>query len=256
MGTVVRGAVRVQWEITRHNLMDYYWLLLIPIYGLIFMSIFVHSGRTDLLGYALVGPLLVAIGQMGFYAAGELLGREREAQTLELQIATPTPLFTIICCRVGVVAAMGLVGFVEAWLVARLVFGVSIDVYHPTVLIATLIATMFASIATSVLMSALFALNPRRVRSLQNTFTTPLYVLSGVVVPVAYLPTWIEPFSRIVFLSWSADLLRDSLRPEPVDAPAVRLAIVLVLGLAGLFAGAFVLRRMLDRLRTDGALGL
>jgi ABC-2 type transport system permease protein len=248
--------MRVQWQITRRNLMDYYWLLLIPLYTLIFLSIFLQSGRTDLLGYALVGPLLVAIGQMGFYAASELLGREIGVGTLELQVASPTPLFIVICARVAVVAALGLIGFAEAWLVARLAFGVTIVVFHPLVLVVTLLATTFASTATSVLMSALFGLNRNRLRSLQNTFTTPIYVLSGVVVPVAYLPTWIEPLSRLIFLSWAADLLRDALSADPVDAPGPRVSMIVVLGAAGLAAGALVLRRMLDRLRGDGTLGL
>ena len=44
------------------------------------------------------------------------------------------------------------------------------------------------------------------------------------------LPDWLRPISRLFYLSWSADLLRDSLRPGPVADPAWRLGIIALIG--------------------------
>jgi ABC-2 type transport system permease protein len=82
----------------------------------------------------------------------------------------------------------------------------------------------------------------------------PFYLLGGVLVPLSFLPFWIRPAGRLIFLSWSADLLRDSLRAGPVDNVALRYAVVLGLGLAGLIAGKVVLKVVLDRVRSQGTL--
>ena len=38
-----------------------------------------------------------------------------------------------------------------------------------------------------------------------NALGYPFYILGGVLVPVAFLPGWLRPVSRLVFLSWSSD---------------------------------------------------
>ena len=114
---------------------------------------------------------------------------------------------------------------------------------------------MFAVAGTALIMASLFVLT-RSARTFQNSLSYPFYVLGGVLVPVSYLPDWLRPLSSGVFLSWSADLLRASLAPAPVHRLAFRLAMIVLLGLAGLALGRLALGRILDRLRTSGELGL
>jgi len=94
----------------------------------------------------------------------------------------------------------------------------------------------------------------RSARIFQNSLSYPFYVLGGVLVPVALLPGWLQPLTRVVFVSWSADLLRDSLSAAPIADPTLRLAAVLGLGATGLGAGIFLLRRVLVRVRALGTL--
>ncbi|MPZ15190.1 MAG: hypothetical protein GEU73_12330 [Chloroflexi bacterium] len=252
---IVTGALRAQFEMTRRDMMDVYWILLIPFFSLIFTAIMLHSGRVDLVGYALVAPLLIAIGQMGFYVASELLARDRWMQTLELVVASPAPFFLVLATRISLISSVGLVGFAESWLIARFGFGIAVPVHHPGVLLVTLLATTGASTGSALVLAALFGL-ARDVRTLQNTVTYPMYVLGGVLVPATYLPEWLQPLSRLVFLSWSADLLRDSLQaPTPSDV-ALRVGAIVGLGLVSGAAGAVLLHRMLDHLRQEGTLGI
>jgi ABC-2 type transport system permease protein len=117
----------------------------------------------------------------------------------------------------------------------------------------TLTAAAFAMSGTAVIMAAVFALG-RSARIFQQTVTYPFYVLGGILVPVSLLPFWVRPFSRLVFLSWSADLLRASLSPAPVDQVALRLAAIVGLGLASFVGGTYLLRRVLDRVRALGTM--
>jgi ABC-2 type transport system permease protein len=252
---IVLAALRAQFQQTQRNIMDVYWLIVMPFFAIVFTSIVLQSGRTDLVGHSLVAPLLIAVGQMGFYTASELLAREREAQTLELNVAAPVSFGLVLGSKITVITSLGLLGFLESWLVTWLVFGIAIPVHHPVILVATLLATTFASTATALITAAIFSLS-REVRAAQNSITYPLYVLGGVLVPVSYLPESLQPISRIIFLYWSADLLRDALRVEDLSFPFARLSMIVLLGLASGALGAWLLYRMLDHLRKEGTLGL
>ena len=76
-----------------------------------------------------------------------------------------------------------------------------------------------------------------------------------MLVPISFLQAWVRPISRGIFLSWRADLLRDSLRPAPVPDVLPRLAVILLLGAAGLVAGRWMLGVVLRRVRNLGTLG-
>lgn len=103
-------------------------------------------------------------------------------------------------------------------------------------------------------MAGMFVL-ARTARTFQNTMNYPVYLLAGVVVPISFLPGWLQPFGRLLFLSWSGDLLRASLSPEPVGDLALRLAAVTALGAVGLYVGWAVLHLVLRRVRVLGTLG-
>jgi ABC-2 type transport system permease protein len=117
------------------------------------------------------------------------------------------------------------------------------------------IVTLGAMAGWSLLMSALFVAT-RTARTFQNTLSYPFMLLGGVFVPVDQLPQWMRPVARLVFLSWSSDLLRDAMAAAPVSSVAGRLAMVLLLGAAGLGLGLLTLRRVLRRVRATGTLGL
>jgi ABC-2 type transport system permease protein len=104
-------------------------------------------------------------------------------------------------------------------------------------------------------MSALFVAT-RTARTFQNTLGYPILLLGGTFVPVDQLPSWMRPVARLIFLSWSSDLLRDAMAAPPVTSVGVRLGAIVVLGLAGLVLGRWLLLRVLRRVRATGTLGL
>lgn len=252
---VAAAAARAQVQLTRHNIEDFRPVLTLPLATLVSLAILVRSGRADLAHYGLVAAALMTIGQMGLFVASEIVFQERTGQTLELVVATPAPYVLVLLPRILVLTLLGVVGAIESWLIARLVFGLSLTVHHPALLLSTLLASSVASAGTAVLTAALFSLG-RQVRTFQNAVNGPLYLLGGVLVPVAFLPAWLQPLSPFVFFYWSANLLRAAFEPAPPQAVLLGLASILALGLTGALLGALVLRRMLDQLRREGSLGL
>ena len=251
----VKGAARAQLQMTRHEIEDLTPLITMPLFTLVLMAIIIHSGRRELSGYAVIAPMLITLAQMGIFVASEMVTRERGLQTLELLVASPAPFFLIIVPRIVMITTLGLVGFAESWLLARIVFDVNVVIEHPFVFAATVAVTIAAGTGTALIAAALICF-ARSTRTFQAAVAYPLFLISGVLVPVSYLPDWLEPFSRAVYLYWSADLLRDSLLAVPPDDVLWRLGAMALLGLVAGILGACLINRMLVHLKREGTLGL
>ncbi|WP_431776345.1 ABC transporter permease [Streptomyces cucumeris] len=224
-----------------------------PLLTTVFLSINAYTGRHELTSYAVVAPTLMSLWALALSVAGSALTEDRDLGTLEGQIAAPAPMALTFLGRMCSVVVVGSMAFAETWLVAGVLFGRWIALPHPVVSVACLLATALATAGTAGLLSPLFVLTPSA-RTLQNTLTFPFYLLGGVLVPVSVLPQWLRPASYAVFLSWSADLLRDSLATDPVSRPALRLLAVLALGAAGYGMGMLLLHRVVLRVRRTGTL--
>jgi ABC-2 type transport system permease protein len=117
------------------------------------------------------------------------------------------------------------------------------------------VVTLFAMAGTSTAFGGLLVLS-REVLVFQNSLTYPFYILGGVLVPLSLLPGRIQSFGRLVFLSWSSDLIRDAIDRRAVPGWPWRLAVIALLGLATLAAGQAVIGRVADRARRTGSVGL
>jgi ABC-2 type transport system permease protein len=249
------AAGKMQLALTRHNIEDLLPILVIPLLTLPSMAILIHSGRADLAPFALSASLLMTIGQMGFFVAGEVVAMDRRHQLLDIIVASPALYAVILAGRVGILTALGLLGFFEGWLIAWGVFAVHVPIVHGGILVATLLATVIASTGTALLFTALLGL-ASTTRTFQHAVNGPFYLLGGVLVPVHFLPTWLQPLAPLTFFYWAADLVRDTLRTGPVENASLRLSITVGLGLVTGLIGMLVIGRMLGRLRRDGTLSL
>jgi ABC-2 type transport system permease protein len=224
-----------------------------PMFSVIFQLIFHHAGRTDLTGYAAIAPVFIALWWMALFNSGWTITIERWNGTIELLVAAPSSFAAVIFGRITATTLAGVVSFGETWLIAR-AFGTKVTIDHPWEFVATIVVTLAAMAGTAVAMASLFVL-ARNAVTFSNSASFPFYVLGGILVPVSLLPGWIRPVSSIVFLSWSADLLRAALRPSPIHDFAFRLCMVGLLGACGLAVGAYAMGMILTRVRGSGELG-
>lgn len=224
-----------------------------PLYAVIFQMIFHHAGRQDLTGYAAIAPVFIALWWMALFISGWTITTDRWNGTIEMLVAAPASFAAVIFGRITATTLAGVVSFAEMWLVAR-AFGTTIPVEHVWPFIAIIVVTLAAMAGTATAMASLYVL-ARNAATFGNSASFPFYVLGGILVPVSVLPHWIRPLSSVVFLSWSADLLRAALRPAPMQHFAFRLGMVGVLGACGLFAGLWAMRVILQRVRGNGELG-
>jgi ABC-2 type transport system permease protein len=248
------AGARLQWRMTLNRLPDSVFpLITTPFFTIIFLAIVRDAGRDDLADYAVLAPVLIALWWFALFEAGGIITGDRWMGTLEGQVAAPVSFAGVLLGRIVVVVLVASISFLEVLLVARLLFGVSIEIHHAGTFALTLLATAFALSGTAVVMAGLFVLT-RSSATWGNSLSYPFYVLGGVLVPVSFLPNWLEPVSSAIFLSWSADLLRASLDAAPVSDFPFRLAMIVVLGVAGFAAGALVVDRVLGKVLAEGGL--
>ena len=229
-------------------------LFMTPFLAVIFLMIIDHAGREDLAAYAVVAPVFMALWWVSLTTAGGVIAWDRWQGMLELHVAAPASFPLVVFGRILAVTAIGLVGFVQVWVIAKLLYPIDFEVRHPLEFVATLAVSAAAMAATAVAFASLFVL-ARNAYTFVMSASYPFFVLGGVLVPVAFLPDWVAPLSKLVFLSWSADLLRAALAPAPVDDFGFRVAVVFALGAAGLAIGATAMTYFLRKVRHSGELG-
>ncbi|HVL05579.1 MAG TPA: ABC transporter permease [Acidimicrobiales bacterium] len=249
----LRGAARLQFQIVRADRGYLNEILANPFFAIIFLGIVRAAGRRDLTAYAVVAPVLITLWGMALEISGDIVDSDRGVGILEGVVATPVGFPTVVSGRVLAVTLLSGVAIVETWLVARIGFGVDITVHHPWALLATVVVTGLAAAGTAVIMAGVFVL-ARTAKTFQNSLNYPIFLLAGVIVPLSFLPGWLRPVGRMLFLSWSADLLRESLAPAAMVDVIPRLGIVLALGAAGLVVGRAVMHVVLTRVRILGTL--
>jgi ABC-2 type transport system permease protein len=229
-------------------------LATVPLFTAAFLAITQHAGRADLAVNGVLGAALIGIWTSALYVSGDIIEMERASGTLEGHVAAPASFTLVVLARIGTVTAVSFLGLAESVLVAWVFYGLPTTVYHKALFAVTLVCTWAAMACTATIMSGLFVL-ARSVRTLQNSFSYPFYLLSGAVVPITLLPGWLQPLSRIVFLSWAADLLRECLRPGPTPRAIWQVVAVMALAAGGLAAGMWSISTILRRLRSLGTVG-
>lgn len=224
-----------------------------PLFAIIFLSIVRQQGRHDLQADALMAPVLITLWWVALQHGGQIVTRDRWEALLEPITAAPVRLPSLLLGRITTVMMLGLLSFFEVWGLGALFFDISLSFAHWPQLVLTLFCTAFATAGTSLAFAAIFVLT-RNAYTFTNSAGFPLYLLSGVFVPVAVLPGWIHPISSGIFMSWSADLLRASVKPGPIDDFWPRLGMVVLLGVISFMVGRAVLQYVLRRMQTTGEL--
>jgi ABC-2 type transport system permease protein len=248
------ASFRLQLWIALRNPGEFMVLLTVPMLTGIFLSLSLAAGREQAVVNAVLAPGLIGLWFVALDLGASVVRHDRWNARLELLITSRSSLATVIFGRLLAAVCVGGLAFVESWLAAVLFFGVTVPLASPVVFAVALVATCFAAAGTATLIAGAFVLS-RNLPLFHHVLTYPYYILGGVLVPVAFLPGWLGPVSEVVFLSWSADLLREAMSRPSVPDWGARTAVVLLLGAAALLAGYRLVGVVVERVRTTASAG-
>lgn len=230
-------------------------LLTAPLFAVLFTLMLRGGGRGDLSGYSVIASFYMTLWRFAVFNGGWVIQTERWGRTIDYLVAAPASFAAVILGRISSMMVAGAVAFVELWLFGLYVLHANLTIRHVPVFVLSVLLTLFAMTTTSLFMSNVFILT-RAAQAYSNSLTYPVYLLGCILVPVNFLPGWLQPVTKIIFLSWSARLLQGSFQAAPIAAAQSDLTWLIALGLAALVAASLMLERNLHRVRLSGELTL
>src|SRR5207245_9526814 len=102
------AACQLQLRLSARIPDDLMVLATVPLYTVMFLWMVKYAGRLDLLGYALLAPVLIALWAMALFVSGEIVERDRAAQVLESLLVTPTAFPLVVFARITTAPVCGL----------------------------------------------------------------------------------------------------------------------------------------------------
>jgi ABC-2 type transport system permease protein len=250
---LLRQAFLLQLAITKRSAGHGLTPIIVLLLSMILLSLAVHAHRPTAVVNAVLAPGLIGLWAASLHLAGEILVNDRWAGRLELLIATRMPVALVIFGRILMLAPLGMLAFIESWLIAALGFRHVVTIANPGVFLVGVAVTCLAMTGTASMLAIIFAIS-RAAQTFQNSISYPIYILAGVMVPVTILPGWLQPVSRFVFLSWSADLLRSAVRGDVAEWPS-QVGAIAGLGGAAFIVSIYLTRKIIDLARQGATVG-
>ena len=234
-----------------------YWMTqsTAPIQVVLFLSVLDAFDRPDLLAYGLLAPVLMTMWGTAVWTGGSVIRNDRYGGGIELHVASPTAYWWVVVARVAAVVMLSMLVIPVTLLTAWVTYGVTIQVAHPLLLTLVVLFVAAAIVATATVLSA-FTILSRAAITFQNSVSYPILLLGGVFVPLSLLPAWVQPFGRLVFLSWGSDALRSAILDDAAEGLTLDLGMVVVLGGLTLAGGYRLVRLILRRVRVSGEIGV
>ena len=209
-----------------------------------------HGPRT--LIYAALGAAVMGMWSSVSTSAGSAMQRERWWGTLELLVVAPRHFSLVLFPSTLGLATVGIYNLAATLLWGRFAFGIHVTIVHWLLFCLSVGGTVLAFGG----LGLLFAVSFVRFRAawvLGNFFEYPVWLICGLLVPLALLPAWVRPISWVLAPTWGMNAIRQSaLGGSPVND----LLICLGLGLAYVAIAVLVTDRVLQDARARGTLSL
>jgi ABC-2 type transport system permease protein len=233
-----------------------FFILTSVIQPIIFASIaffvFKAGHREHTLLYAALGSGLMGIWSSTLFGSGGAIQWQRWQGTLEVLVAAPSPFLLVLLPLTVATATIGLYSLATTLFWGRVLFGIPLHVAHPVAFAVAIPTTVLALGLLGLLLASTFILY-RWANALSNLLEYPVWLVTGLLVPVSLLPGWVTPLSWLLAPTWGVRAIRDaSLGGDPWGA----IGMTVVLSAVYLVLGSFSLRLFLRLARERAALSL
>ncbi len=210
-----------------------------------------HASSQALLSAGLGASILGTWSAVSTPSAAALQN-ERFQGTLELLVASPSPLAPIMLSVTLSMATVGAYSFLATLMWGRLVFGIPVHLGS----VLPFAVSMLVSVLSVAALGFGLAVTTVRYRSawaVGAALDMPVWLVGGFVIPLTTLPTWVRPLSNALAPTWGMKALRHSAFGGAWLPDA---AVCLALSGLYLILGALLCRRLVDSARRHASLAL
>lgn len=253
-------AARLVWAGFRFNVKQLtanaFFVMTAVIQPVIFASLafflFQAGAREGTLLYVALGAGLMGVWSTVLFASGGVLQFQRWQGTLELCIASPPPFVQVLAPMTLANAAVGLYAVLATLIWGRVFFAVPLSIAHPFLFVLALLATVLSLGMLGLVLASSF-IRYRHANALSNLLEYPVWLVSGLLIPLTLLPGWARPISWALAPTWGVQAVREAaIAGNPLPEIAV------CFGLAALYLviGSFLLTWFEDLARREATLSL
>jgi ABC-2 type transport system permease protein len=168
------------------------------------------GGRPDSVLYTAVGAGMMSMWSTTLIGSGQALTMLRTAGMLELLVIAPVPFGFVLAPITLATATVGLYSLGATLVWGRLLFGLEIRPEHPWLVAAAVPVAVFGLGMLGMVVAAVFV-RFRYANALTNLLDYPVWLVSGMLVPVDLLPGWTRPVSWLLPSTWGTQAIRTSM---------------------------------------------
>jgi ABC-2 type transport system permease protein len=229
------------------------WFMLMAIlqpivFATIAFYMFEAGRQEETLLYAALGAGLMGIWSTTLFGSGGVIQWERWQGTLEILVAAPAPFVLVVLAMTLATSTTGCYALLATLLWGKLLFGIPFTLAHPLLFFVAVPVTVVALGLMGLLLASTFVLY-RYANALSNLLEYPVWLVTGLLVPVALLPGWVAPLSWILAPTWGVRAVREAALG---GSPLAAIGMCVLLGVAYLGLGALFLR-LFERLARERA---
>lgn len=211
------AAVRLFLATLRFNLknltLSAFFVLISVLQPLIFATIAFYmwraGARPGTLLYVALGAGLMGMWSATLFGSGGAIQWQRWQGTLEVVVAAPASFLLVLVGMTMATASIGLYSIAGTLFWGRLLFGVPLDFVHPWAFAVALPAAVIGLGLLGLVMASTFILY-RNANAFSNLLEYPVWLVSGLLVPISLLPGWVEPLSWVLAPTWGVRAVREA----------------------------------------------
>jgi ABC-2 type transport system permease protein len=177
------------------------------IFATLAFYLFKAGNRPGTLLYAALGAGLMGIWSTTLFGSGGALQWQRFQGTLELLVAAPPPFVLAFLPLTLATATTGIYSVFATLLWGRLLFGVPLNFVHPVLFLVAVPVTIVCLGLLGLVLASTFVLY-RNANALSNLLEYPVWLVTGLLVPLALLPGFVTPIAWVLAPTWGARAIR------------------------------------------------
>jgi len=260
----LRRNARLVWRVwvftMRSFLASEFFILTAVLQPIIFASIafflFQAGGESagpNTLLYAALGTGMMGVWSTTLFGCGGAIQWHRWEGTLELLVAAPSRYDMVLLGQTLGASTFGFYSILATIVWGVVLFGVPLNANFPLLLPVALAVAILSLGCLGMLLATSFVLY-RHANALSNLLEYPIWIVTGMIVPLAVLPGWLGPISWFLAPTWAMEAIRETaIGSQP---PWLAMLLCLVLAVAYYVIARRVLRFVLDKARRDATLAL
>ena len=159
--------------------------------------------------YSALAAGLMGVWTSTLFGSGGVVSWQRWQGTLESVVVSPPPFISVLFPLTVATASIGFYSLAATLLWGRLVFGIPLEFEHPFLFALAVPVTVVSLGVLGMVIGSSFVLY-RNANALSNMLEFPVWIVTGVIVPLSLIPGWVHPISWVLAPTWGYEAVRNA----------------------------------------------